>query len=87
MSGWLDWVFGNLPPPPRQPSSRGATFGANYQGLPTSSRIDDRRQDPTDQAYWMKRAPSTLGSQVLSQDNRVSTLDAVPALPILQRVT
>ena len=36
---------------PARPASRGATFGANYQGLPTSPNIDDRRQDPTDYAY------------------------------------
>jgi hypothetical protein len=58
MSGWLDTLFGNLPPsPPARPPSRGATFGANYQALPTSSHIDDRRQDPPDYPYWLRRVP------------------------------
>ena len=66
MSGWLDSIFGNLPPtgepipsgPPARPPSRGATFGANYQALPTSSRIDDRRQDPPDYPYWLRHPSS-----------------------------
>jgi hypothetical protein len=48
---------------PARPTSRGATFGANYQALPTSSRIDDRRQEPTDYAYWLRRAPGAASSQ------------------------
>jgi hypothetical protein len=42
MSGWLDTLFGNLPPQPKRPPSRGATFGAAYQDMPTSQNIDDR---------------------------------------------
>jgi hypothetical protein len=62
MSGWSDWIFGNLPPQPQpaHPSSRGSLFGmkgssigAGYQNLPDTRRIVDRRQEPTDQAYWM----------------------------------
>jgi hypothetical protein len=91
MSGWQDWIFGNLPPspgepigpkgvgsfpsgPPARPTSRGATFGANYQALPTSSHIDDRRQEPPNYPYWLRRAspwatsddysPSPLGGAI-----------------------
>ena len=71
MSGWQNSIFGNLPPtgepipsgPPARPPSRGTTFGANYQGLPTSPNIDDRRQDPANYAYWMRRAPGIASTQ------------------------
>jgi hypothetical protein len=69
MPSWLESLFGPPPPPPpSRPPSRGAMFGMNYQTLPTSQRIVDRRQDPFDYAYWMQRAPSTLASQVLGED-------------------
>lgn len=42
MAGLLDWLLGTSPPPAR-PTSRGATFGAGYQGMPTSANIEDRR--------------------------------------------
>ena len=45
MSGWLDTLFGNLPPQPARPTSRGATFGAGYQDMPTSTNIEDRRAE------------------------------------------
>ena len=63
MSGWQDLIFGNLPQsPPARPPSRGATFGANHQNLPASPNIDDRRQQPTDYAYWMRRAPAAAST-------------------------
>jgi hypothetical protein len=44
MAGWQDWIFGNLPPQPVQhPASHGSAFGMNYQPLPTSRNIEDRR--------------------------------------------
>jgi hypothetical protein len=43
MSGWWDSIFGNLPPMPSRPTSRGSTFGAAYQGMPSSANIEDRR--------------------------------------------
>ena len=63
MSGWEDWIFGNLPPMPARPTSRGSTFGANYQNLPTSSHIDDRSDQPTDYAAFMRRAPGMASTQ------------------------
>ena len=77
MSDWRDLIFGNLPSgPPARPPSRGATFGQNYQGLPTSQNIDDRRQQPTDQAYWMRRAPAAA-----STDYPPSQIDDSAQLP------
>ena len=66
MSGWTDWIFGNLPPMPAHPSSRGALLGARYQAMPDmNASITDTRQEPFDNAYWMQRAPSTADSQYL----------------------
>jgi hypothetical protein len=47
MASWLESIFGNLPPPPARPTSRGALLGAGgYQQMPdTKSTIEDRRQD------------------------------------------
>ena len=53
MAGWWDSLFGPATPPPARPTSRGATFGAGYQGLPTSSRIDDQRRGPTPYPFLM----------------------------------
>ena len=56
MSGWSDWIFGNLPPMPSRPASRGATFGANYQAMPDARRIEDRRQDTPGYSFWLRRS-------------------------------
>ena len=68
MSGWTDWIFGNLPPMPARPTSRGALLGAGYQGMPDmNASIDDRRQD-FPYAGLMQNAPGVLsGSPYLSQ--------------------
>ena len=55
MSGWLDTLFGNLPPMPTRPSSRAAMPGLQpYQQMPDpkASVTDERGQ--TDQAFWMR---------------------------------
>ena len=64
MSGWEDWIFGNLPPMPARPTSRAAMPGLQpYQQMPDPkySVTDERGQ--TDQAYWMKNYtdPSNKG--------------------------
>jgi hypothetical protein len=53
---WYNTIFGNLPPQPIHPASRGATFGANYQALPdTRLTIEDQRPDaPPDIAAAMR---------------------------------
>ena len=58
MAGWWDSLFGPSTSPPARPTSRGATFGAGYQGLPASSRIDDRRQNQTPYPFLMTHPPS-----------------------------
>ena len=55
MSGWLDSLFGNLPRPPARPTSRGATFGAGYQDMPTSTNIEDRRYSDAPHSYAPSR--------------------------------
>src|SRR5215467_582043 len=55
MAGWMDWLFGSSTPMPARPTSIGALLGAGYQGLPSSSRIDDRRRDAPDYHYWMQQ--------------------------------
>ena len=54
--GWWDSVFGP-PPQPAHPASREAAFGRAYAGLPVSSNIDDRRQQGSDYAVAIKKAP------------------------------
>jgi hypothetical protein len=56
MSGLYDILFGNLPPPPAHPPSTGALLGMNYQTMPTSPNIDDRRQDAFPYADLMRGA-------------------------------
>jgi hypothetical protein len=53
---WQNQIFGNLPPPPVQhPASHGSAFGMNYQPLPTSLNIDDRRTGaPAATPEWME---------------------------------
>jgi hypothetical protein len=52
MTGWQDWIFGNLPPRPvRHPASHGSAFGMNYQPLPTSRNIEDRRTGAVGQSF------------------------------------
>jgi hypothetical protein len=61
---WQDWIFGNLPPRPQHPASRGALLGAGYQGMPDTRIIDDRRQDPPpDVAEAMRNAPGALANE------------------------
>jgi hypothetical protein len=68
MSGWSDWIFGNLPPPPKHPASRGALLGANSRAMPDArATVTDERQLPFDHAYWMTQAPSTADSQFLGE--------------------
>ena len=43
MAGWWDSIFGSSPQLAAHPASRGATFGASYQGMPASSNVEDRR--------------------------------------------
>jgi hypothetical protein len=56
MSGWSDWIFGNLPPMPARPASRGAMPGLQpYQQMPDPrASVTDERGQPADQAFWMK---------------------------------
>ena len=66
MSGWSDWIFGNLPPMPARPSSRGALLGARYQGMPDAkASITDRRQD-FPYAGLMQNAPGVVGNSPYS---------------------
>ena len=54
-SGWWDSLFGEPQRYARQPQSRGALLGAGYQGMPTTkSTITDERNQPADQAFWMR---------------------------------
>ena len=57
MSGWQDWIFGNLPPPPARPTSRAAMPGLQpYQQMPDAkSTITDQRSDPIDYATEMRK--------------------------------
>jgi hypothetical protein len=49
MNGDENSIFSNLPP--RRPVSRGATFGMNYQALPTSRNVEDRRTGASGQSF------------------------------------
>ena len=66
MSGWWDSIFGNLPPQSARPTSRGSTFGANYQALPTSANIEDRRSHINEYRSDTSSSPLSLNAQVLS---------------------
>jgi hypothetical protein len=67
MSGWTDWIFGNLPPQPQHPASRGALLGAGYQGMPdTRQTITDERTNPHTTEF-MRQGPLGEG-QVLTAD-------------------
>ena len=46
MSGWQDWIFGNLPQsPPPHPASRMDPSAARYAAMPTmTAPIEDRAQ-------------------------------------------
>ena len=58
MTGWLDTLFGNLPPQPKRPAPREAMLGmGGYQDMPTSPNIDDRRAQGPDYAAGIKGAP------------------------------
>lgn len=61
--GLYEMLFGNLPPQPRHPSSRGAMLGAGgYQDMPDmKAAIEDQRNDPN-YAWRMKYAPVTRGA-------------------------
>ena len=43
MAGWWDSLFGSSTPQPAHPASRGALLGAAFQGMPSSSNVEDRR--------------------------------------------
>ena len=91
MSGWSDWIFGNLPPPPTHPASQGALLGmGGYQAMSASPNIDDQRQ-AADYSWWMKNfyptdssySPSALGaapSPSATLPGRDPMLDAGPML-------
>ena len=78
MSGWTDWIFGNLPPPAR-PSSRGALLGARYQNMPDmTAGIEDRRGGPDASPSTSLSPEAALNSQILSKyppGSRVYNLD------------
>ena len=65
MSGWEDWIFGNLPPPspPARPTSTGAPFGAGAQAMPVSQNIDDRRSQGPDYRVDLRKAPGNWGGE------------------------
>ena len=55
MTGWLDTLFGNLPPQPKRPASRGAMPGLQpYQQMPDPKATVTDERGQTDQAFWMK---------------------------------
>ena len=67
MSGWLDTLFGNLPPQPARPTSRGALLGmGGYQQMPDAkASITDVRNAPeSDYAAALRQAAVAGGSDV-----------------------
>ena len=72
MSDWRDWIFGNLPPRPQQPTSRGALLGmGGYQNMPDmTAGIEDRRGDAPDPSNAPKPSLSpeaAANAQILSR--------------------
>jgi hypothetical protein len=68
MASLYEMLFGNLPPPPRRPASRGALLGAGgYQDMPdTKQTITDERANPHTTEF-MHQGPMGEG-QALTAD-------------------
>jgi hypothetical protein len=96
MSGWLDSLFGNLPPPPSRPpmhpASRGATFGAKYQDMPMPKNMEvrsiaDFSVPPATDIVWKDKwlgpsVPQWLWQKKNIPDNLPTTPLADPSLPL-----
>ena len=96
MSGWLDSLFGNLPPPPSRPpmhpASRGATFGAKYQDMPMPKNMEvrsiaDFSVPPATDIVWKDKwlgpsVPQWLWQKKNIPDNLPTTPLADPNLPL-----
>lgn len=90
MPSWWDSLFGDVPMPAR-PTSRGATLGASFRDMPSSSNIEDRRSKGQDYTVDMQKSrggfsedyqPSHMGGLSPWKEDQFFGYDPLVAAPL-----